>query len=135
MKRISTAAPSWLAALATIAATTGFAGCGGSGGSGGTKSLSSIESCLTSAGYKARTTPFGQQLSVALPSKPTTQAVTVTIQPSSQKAASQVGDQNAEFGPQGANTGGGAVSQGQVVLAYARPVPGADLNKIKSCAF
>src|SRR6266550_4675999 len=85
MARISTAR-SWLAAFATIAVAAGFAGCGGGGGGGGTKSLASIQSCLTSAGYKATTTPFGQQLSVALPSNPATQAVTVTIQPSSQKA-------------------------------------------------
>lgn len=121
-----------LLACVAVAALAATAGCGG----GGTKSLAKIQSCLTAAHYSAEATPgVAHQLTVGLASAPTTPAFTVTINPSEGEAKKQVGDQKAEFGPQGANTGGGAASSGRVVVAYARPEPAADLKKVEGCAF
>jgi hypothetical protein len=118
-------------ACAAIAAT--LLGCGGSSGP---KSLKQIGSCLQSAGFAALSTPgVPDQLSVASPQKPQMTLYTVTINKTTKDAQRQVGDQKAEFGPQGANTGGGAVGQGRVVIAYARPVPRSGLDEVEHCAF
>jgi hypothetical protein len=120
---------SGVSALALVSAS--LAACGG-GGSASAKSLGEIQSCLSKAGYLVRTTPFGKQLSVA---QNGTQIFTVTLHDSEQAAKKQVGDQRAEFGPNGANTGGGAISDGTVVIAYLHPQPARTLGKVKACAF
>jgi len=130
------ARPSSLAtgALAAAAIAATFLGCGG--GASGPKSLGQIGSCLKSAGFAALSTPgVPDQLSVASPQKPQMTLYTVTINKTTKDAQRQVGDQKAEFGPQGANTGGGAVGKGRVVIAYARPVPRSGLDKVEHCAF
>jgi hypothetical protein len=109
-------------------------GCGG--GSSGPKPLGQIGSCLRSAGFGTHSTiGVPDQLALTVPQRPQMTVYTVTINKTAKDAQQQVGDQKAEFGPQGANLGGGAVGQGRVVIAYARPVLPSDLDKVKHCAF
>jgi hypothetical protein len=125
---------------ATIAVTV--LGCGGGSGGGGSSSssnpkpLGQVSSCLKSAGFAAAPTPgVAHQLAVASPAKPQMTLYTVTVNKTAKDATQQVGDQKAEFGKQGADTGGGAVGEGRVVIAYARPVPKSGLDKVRHCAF
>jgi len=126
------------AAVLATSVALGLASCGGgSGGSSSSaaKSLGDIRVCLANAGYVATLTPFGAQIAVALPPGNKGTAFTVTINKTEQAAQHQVGDQIAEFGPKGANTGGGAISSGDVVIAYAHKQASSDLDKVKACAF
>ena len=126
----------WFAPALVVVAVIGLAGCSSAKGSGGAKSSSDIVDCLHKDGFAttlAASEPF--QFDVNLEPGTGASVVQVTIQKSEKDAKQQAGDEAAEFGPDGINKGGGAISQGDVVLGYAKAVPASALSKIKSCAF
>jgi hypothetical protein len=110
-------------------------GCGGSGSSSSssstaTPSLSSLRSCLQTAGYQRISSANPGQLTVSVPPGG---SVTITLEGSPQKAQQELAKAN-----RGAQAFGGSVGKnlvvGSALLGGIEGVSASDLSKIERCA-